>query len=93
MPLGKKKERFSRNGETKRRHRSVFSCRDSLRNGLERLIDILFCINNDDVALCWNIGKWGKCFILEAASSMTAQSQVRGRILEVVYYLQSIQAK
>jgi hypothetical protein len=35
----------------------------------------------------------GKCFILEAASSMTAQSQVRGRILELVHYLQSIQAK
>jgi hypothetical protein len=70
----------------------VFSCRDSLRNGLERLIDILFC-TNDDVALCWNIGKWEKCFILEAASSMTAQSQVRGRILELRYYLQSIQAK
>jgi hypothetical protein len=29
----------------------------------------------------------------QATSSMTAQSQVRGRILELVYYLQSVQAK
>jgi mono/diheme cytochrome c family protein len=36
---------------------------------------------------------WGAEFRMQAASSMTAQSQVRGRILELVYYLQSIQAK
>lgn len=36
---------------------------------------------------------WGAEFRLQAASSMSAQSQVRGRILELVYYLQSIQAK
>ena len=36
---------------------------------------------------------WGAEFRAQAASSITAQSQVRGRILELVYYLQSIQAK
>jgi mono/diheme cytochrome c family protein len=36
---------------------------------------------------------WGTDFRLEAGTSSTAQSQVRGRILELVYYLQSIQAK
>jgi mono/diheme cytochrome c family protein len=36
---------------------------------------------------------WGAEFRAEATSSPTAQSQVRGRILELVYYLQSIQAK
>jgi mono/diheme cytochrome c family protein len=36
---------------------------------------------------------WGAEFRSQAAASMTAQSQVRGRILELVYYLQSIQAK
>ena len=36
---------------------------------------------------------WGAAFRAQATSSMTAQSQVRGRILELVYYLQSIQAK
>lgn len=36
---------------------------------------------------------WGEVFRMEASASITAQSQVRGRILELVYYLQSIQAK
>lgn len=36
---------------------------------------------------------WGAEFRSEAAGSTTAQTQVRGRILELVYYLQSIQAK
>jgi hypothetical protein len=36
---------------------------------------------------------WGAEFRAQAALSPTAQSQVRGRILELVYYLQSIQAK
>lgn len=36
---------------------------------------------------------WGAEFRAETASSMTAQTQVRGRILELVYYLQSIQVK
>lgn len=36
---------------------------------------------------------WGAEFRVDAGSSPTAQSQVRGRILELVYYLQSIQAK
>jgi mono/diheme cytochrome c family protein len=33
---------------------------------------------------------WGTEFQMQAASSPTVQSQVRGRILELVYYLQSI---
>jgi mono/diheme cytochrome c family protein len=36
---------------------------------------------------------WGAEFRLQAGSSAIAESQVRGRILELVYYLQSIQAK
>ena len=36
---------------------------------------------------------WGAEFSAQAGSSSVAQSQVRGRILELVYYLQSIQAK
>lgn len=36
---------------------------------------------------------WGAEFRSQAGSSPVAQSQVRGRILELVYYLQSIQAK
>ena len=36
---------------------------------------------------------WGAEFRAEAAGSTIAQTQVRGRILELVYYLQSIQAK
>lgn len=36
---------------------------------------------------------WGAEFRSQAAGSVVAQSQVRGRILELVYYLQSIQAK
>ncbi len=36
---------------------------------------------------------WGEEFRTQAGSSPTAESQVRGRILELVYYLQSIQAK
>jgi mono/diheme cytochrome c family protein len=36
---------------------------------------------------------WGAEFRAQAGSSPVAQSQVRGRILELVYYLQSIQAK
>jgi len=36
---------------------------------------------------------WGAEFRSEASSSPVAQTQVRGRILELVYYLQSIQAK
>lgn len=36
---------------------------------------------------------WGAEFRSETTSSPAAQSQVRGRILELVYYLQSIQAK
>src|SRR5262245_48217814 len=34
---------------------------------------------------------WGAEFSAQAGSSSVAQSQVRGRILELVYYLQSIQ--
>ena len=36
---------------------------------------------------------WGTEFRAQAGPSPLAQSQVRGRILELVYYLQSIQAK
>jgi mono/diheme cytochrome c family protein len=36
---------------------------------------------------------WGAEFQMQAASSPTVQSQVRGRIMELVHYLQSIQAK
>ena len=36
---------------------------------------------------------WGADFRLEAGTSAVAESQVRGRILELVYYLQSIQAQ
>ena len=36
---------------------------------------------------------WGAEFRAQAGSSPVAQSQTRGRILELVYYLQSIQAK
>lgn len=36
---------------------------------------------------------WGAEFRSQAGPSPTAESQVRGRILELVYYLQSIQAK
>jgi len=36
---------------------------------------------------------WGAEFRAQAGSSPAAQSQVRGRILELVYYLESIQAK
>ncbi len=36
---------------------------------------------------------WGAEFRSATTSSPTAQTQVRGRILELVYYLQSIQAK
>ena len=43
--------------------RSCLSFRDSLLNGLECLVDILFCVNSD-VAPCWNIVKGGKRFIL-----------------------------
>jgi mono/diheme cytochrome c family protein len=36
---------------------------------------------------------WGQEFRLQAGTDMMASSGVRGRILELVYYLQSIQAK
>jgi len=36
---------------------------------------------------------WGEEFRIQAGSSPTAGSEVRGRILELVYFLQSIQAK
>jgi mono/diheme cytochrome c family protein len=36
---------------------------------------------------------WGHEFRLQAGSSPVADSQVRGRILELVYYLEFIQAK
>jgi len=36
---------------------------------------------------------WGAEFRAEAGTNLVAQSQVRGRILELVYYLESIQAK
>lgn len=36
---------------------------------------------------------WGAEFRSEAGSTAMAQTHVRGRILELVYYLQSIQAK
>ena len=36
---------------------------------------------------------WGSDFRMEAGTNTLAESQVRGRILELVYYLQSIQAK
>jgi mono/diheme cytochrome c family protein len=36
---------------------------------------------------------WGAEFRAQASSSPTAESQTRGRVLELVYYLQSIQAK
>jgi len=36
---------------------------------------------------------WGQEFRLQAGSSSMAESQVRGRILELIYYLESIQAK
>jgi mono/diheme cytochrome c family protein len=35
---------------------------------------------------------WGAEFRSTTASSMTSQTQVRGRILELIFYLQSIQA-
>ena len=36
---------------------------------------------------------WGDEFRLEAGSSVDAQAQVRGKILQLVYYLQSLQTK
>jgi hypothetical protein len=36
---------------------------------------------------------WGQEFRLQAGTDTMAGSEVRGRILELVYYLQSIQAK
>jgi hypothetical protein len=36
---------------------------------------------------------WGAEFLVQTGSANPAQSQVRGRIFELVYYLQSIQAK
>jgi len=36
---------------------------------------------------------WGSDFRMEAGTNALAESQVRGRILELVYYLQSIQVK
>jgi mono/diheme cytochrome c family protein len=36
---------------------------------------------------------WGDEFRLEAGSSLDAQTQIRGKILQLVYYLQSLQAK
>ena len=36
---------------------------------------------------------WGQEFRMQAGTSTTAESEVRGRILELVYYLQSIQEK
>jgi mono/diheme cytochrome c family protein len=36
---------------------------------------------------------WGREFRMQASSSPVAESQVRGRILELIYYLESIQAK
>jgi mono/diheme cytochrome c family protein len=36
---------------------------------------------------------WGREFRMEAGTNTMAQSQVRGRILELVHYLESIQAK
>lgn len=36
---------------------------------------------------------WGEEFRHQAGTSTAAESQVRGRILELVYYLQSIQAQ
>lgn len=36
---------------------------------------------------------WGAEFRTQASSSPMAESQARGRVLELVYYLQSIQAK
>lgn len=36
---------------------------------------------------------WGQEFRLQAGSSPVAESQVRGRIFELIYYLESIQAK
>lgn len=36
---------------------------------------------------------WGQEFRMQAGSSTMAEAEVRGRILELVYYLQSIQAK
>ena len=36
---------------------------------------------------------WGQEFLVQAGSSPVAQSQVRGRIMELIYYLESIQAK
>ena len=36
---------------------------------------------------------WGQEFRLQAGTGAAAESQVRGRILELVYYLQSIQAQ
>lgn len=36
---------------------------------------------------------WGDEFRYEAGSSLDAQTQVRGKILQLVYYLQSLQAK
>jgi mono/diheme cytochrome c family protein len=36
---------------------------------------------------------WGAEFRVDASSTPTAESMVRGRVLELVYFLQSIQAK
>jgi mono/diheme cytochrome c family protein len=36
---------------------------------------------------------WGQEFRLQSSSSTMAESQARGRIFELVYYLESIQAK
>jgi mono/diheme cytochrome c family protein len=36
---------------------------------------------------------WGQEFLVQVGSTPVAQSQVRGRILELIYYLEAIQAK
>ena len=36
---------------------------------------------------------WGQVFRSQAATSPVAESVVRGRILELVYYIQSLQSK
>lgn len=56
--LRKKRRRLRENGKT-----SVLSCHDTFRNVFQRLVDVVFCLN-DDVALRGKIVKRGKRVLL-----------------------------
>jgi hypothetical protein len=62
LTIGKKEGEISQKWEDKAPARSVFSAAIRSAPGLERLINILLCI--DDVALCWNIANGGRLLSL-----------------------------